>query len=99
MNKYQYSITMSAPLGKRNGSMSFSLKDGHIDGLLNILGHSEPFEGKLMTDGICEISGKIISLTRTIFYHATGTILNGEIYLQFQDQKNKFYIIGKETLV
>ena len=66
------------------------ITNGHLD----ILKHSEPFEGTIDSDGNCKIFGKIITLMRTINYEATGKITPASLELSITDDRHVLKIIG-----
>ena len=68
----QYDITMQTPIGARYGSMAVRVEDGRVNGILTILKKAVPFEGVIHEDGNCRITGKLITLMRTIPYDATS---------------------------
>lgn len=95
MNGKKYNISMQTPIGRKQGTITVTTSDVTIKGSLDVLGHSEPFEGVIDADGICSIKGKIVTLLRTVHYTATGRIDEKEVRLRVEAVKNTFEVIGE----
>ncbi len=52
-----YDVRMRTPVGIRLGHMTVCRNLGKVSGFLDILNHSEPFEGIIDHDGNCEFMG------------------------------------------
>lgn len=89
-----YDVRMRTPVGIRLGHMTVCRNLGKVSGFLDILNHSEPFEGIIDHDGNCELSGKMITLMRTIRYVATGRITPDSLTLSVRDERNVFEMTG-----
>lgn len=98
MNRYYYQITMSVPLGERKGSMVVYEDQGILNGTLSILGRNELFLGTLKPNGKCEITGKLVSLLRTIPYRAIGKMNKEKIILYICSGQEKISIWGKGVI-
>ena len=97
MNKptsINYDICMNTPIGVRVGHMTVLRSMDTVNGYLDILKHSEPFEGTIDSDGNCKITGKIITLMRTINYAATGKITSDSLSLSLTDDCHVLKITG-----
>ncbi len=90
----KYNIVMKTPIGLRYGTMDACLADGRMTGTINLLGHSEPFDGMIGCDGNCKISGRLITLMRTIPYTAVGNVSRETIELLLEGERNRFKITG-----
>lgn len=89
-----YQIRMQTPMGERTGTMEVQFEGGSISGRLNLLQHSEPFEGSIGPDGACRISGRLITLMSTIPYTATGRITPEAVELSLQGGRSCFAVTG-----
>lgn len=89
-----FDIRMRTPIGIRLGHMTVCRSLGRISGQLDILKHSEPFEGTIDDEGNCEMSGKIITLMRTINYKANGKITPDSLMLSIMDGRHILEITG-----
>ncbi len=65
---------MQVPLGTRKGTLTLNRKSGEVSGLLSILGHEERITGLIEPDGACSFDGSLITLTRSITFHAVGKL-------------------------
>lgn len=83
-----YDIRLSTPIGKRKGIMTVYKEHGRVYGTLNILGHSESFEGCLSSEGSCIITGTVKTLMRTINYIASGFINGSDLSLTVTDKNS-----------
>lgn len=97
MDERRFVIEMHTPLGVRHGTMRVCVAQDVISGYLDLMNHEEPFSGKIDGDGYCEFSGKIITLLRTIPYHAAGRIADHRISLDLSGERNRFHLAGIET--
>lgn len=93
-NSLAFDVHMNTPIGVRLGHMTVLLNLDTVSGHLDILKHREPFEGTIDSDGNCKISGKIITLMRTISYEATGKITPDGLELSITDDRHILKIIG-----
>lgn len=89
-----YNVRMQTSIGSRRGQMTVCIRSGRVVGYLNILQHSEPFEGTIDDSGNCKITGKLITLMRTVHYAATGTITPERLYLSLSDGQHILEITG-----
>ncbi len=94
MPKQHYDIVMQTSIGKRYGTMTAEWGGGQISGLMELLGHTEAFHGKVDETGNCHIKGHLISLNRTIPYTAVGKISSSMLQLSLQGERNHFKITG-----
>lgn len=90
----EYNICMKTPIGVRLGQMTVMCNSNTVSGYLDILKHSEPFEGTIDSDGNCKIFGKIITLMRTINYEARGKITPNRLELFIADDRHILEIVG-----
>lgn len=89
-----FDVRMNTPIGVRLGHMTVLRSLDTVSGRLDILKHSEPFEGTIDPDGNCRIFGKIITLMRTICYEATGRITPDSVELSITDDRHILKIVG-----
>lgn len=89
-----YNVCMQTPIGKRYGCMNVQAENGRISGTLDILQHSETFCGTIDEGGICEFTGKIITLIHTMPYVATGTITEDSLNISLKCGKSIFELTG-----
>ncbi|MGN1319904.1 MAG: hypothetical protein ACI4U6_02175, partial [Acutalibacteraceae bacterium] len=54
----------------------------------------EPFNGTIDNFGNCKISGKIITLMRTIPFTAIGKLTASAVYLTIKGERNIFELSG-----
>ncbi|MGM9653508.1 MAG: hypothetical protein ACI3XP_07720 [Eubacteriales bacterium] len=89
-----FDVRMRTPVGIRFGHMTVCRTLGRVRGHLDILNHCEPFDGTIDDGGNCKLSGRIITLMRTINYEATGTITPDSLELSITDDRHILKIIG-----
>lgn len=99
MCEKRYRICLSAPLGRRNGTMLVHESDGQVDGWLEIMNQKNAFLGQLSNDGELTISGVIQSLISTIQYTATGTISGQKILLNLKTASGAYYPVSEEEVL
>ncbi|MGN1046985.1 MAG: hypothetical protein ACI4QZ_00060 [Eubacteriales bacterium] len=95
MSEKCYSIVMKTPLGKKYGTLTASANGNLLRGWLDILEHKEPFEGTIDCAGNCRITGKLITLVRTVSFVATGKLTASAVNLQMQGERNVFELSGE----
>ena len=89
-----YDIVMNTPIGSRMGQITVLRSAGSDRGHLDILKHSEPFEGVIDEQGNCVLTGHLVTLMRTISYEAAGTITDDALTLSLKDGYNVLKITG-----
>lgn len=94
MDNTIYDIVMKTPIGLRYGTISLCSNGSNLNGTLDLLEHSEPFDGTIDNDGNCTICGHIVTLMRTIHYTAVGKVSESSIELSIQGERNIFRITG-----
>lgn len=94
MPKQSYDIVMQTSIGERYGTMIVEWEGEQISGLMEILGHTEVFHGKVDENGNCHIEGKLVSLKRTIPYIAVGKISSSMLQLSLRGERNIFEMAG-----
>ncbi len=93
-NVRSYNIQMDTQIGPRYGRITVTNESNKLNGTIEILEHIEPFEGIIDNEGKCEISGRIVTLTRTILYTARGTITPNALSLLLYGDKSIYKITG-----
>lgn len=92
-----FDITLKAPLGDRKGKMEWEEHEGTLDGVLEVMGHRNPFSGRIGPDCLVEIEGNIITQMRNIPYTARGALQSGLLSLELQEPRNRYRLEGKEA--
>lgn len=86
---------MHAPLGPRKGRLCFCGSSSGINGILEVLGSSEPFCGTIADDGRIEFSGKMPSLLLSFPYIAEGYVADSGIELIVTGNRYRLRITGE----
>lgn len=89
-----YDIIMQTSIGVRYGTMSVTVDNSKIEGMMNILKKENPFSGTIDEKGDCQIHGEITTLTRTIPYEAVGQINKDRLQLKVEGGQECFDISG-----
>lgn len=89
-----YDVIMQTPIGARYGTMSVTVDNSKINGMLDILKKANPFYGKINEKGDCKIKGELTTLMRTIPYDATGWITKEALALKVKGERESFEISG-----
>ncbi|MGM9624966.1 MAG: hypothetical protein ACI3XM_04575 [Eubacteriales bacterium] len=89
-----YDVRMHTPLGDRLGEMTVLRDNDRLSGSLSILGHNEPFVGVVDAYGNCALSGKIITLMRTIRFAAAGKMTENGFTLSIPDGNHILNLIA-----
>ena len=97
MIKLLYEIEMQTLIGIKHGTMYAEILHDEVKGFLNLMKQSTAFCGNIDINGKCKIHGKIISLTKTIPYQATGHMKKETVMLDMYTNQGEFHITGKET--
>ncbi|MDD6211557.1 MAG: hypothetical protein PUB22_00155 [Clostridiales bacterium] len=93
-NHWAFDVQMKTSIGPRFGHMTVYRNCDRLSGILEILNHREPFEGFIDEEGHCHLSGRIITLVRTIDYKATGKITPDNLELSIIDDRYVLKIYG-----
>ena len=94
MKETKYSINMHTPLGIRQGKLLAVTRQNQISGTIEILEHTEPFEGSIEADGTCKIKGCLTSLMKKLEYVALGKVTPTAIKLMMHSENSSFKISG-----
>lgn len=94
MKKYYYKVMLNTELGKKKGTMNIHIHENKVEGLLNLLKHSEPIYGTVDIDGSCQLHGKIVTLLKELAYVATGHIGDDNLNLNLQIGTSRYLLMG-----
>ncbi len=94
MYENNYNILMQTPVGIKYGSLSYNVRNGKLNGEMNMLDHCEPVEGTIDEYGYCHITGHIVTLVKDIGFQATGRIFENSLHLSAKGERNIFEITG-----
>lgn len=89
-----YDVIMQTSIGARYGTMSVTVDNSKINGILDILKKANPFHGKIIEKGDCQIQGELTTLMCTIPYDATGRITKEALVLRLKEKRETFEITG-----
>lgn len=94
---YYYSITAQVPLGIRKGSISVTLKDNHISGIINLLNKCSSFTDGEYENGQISFSGILNTLISKFHYNAKGTITEQYIKFNIESDFGNINISGENN--
>lgn len=94
MKEQRYNIVMYVPLGKRYGVMTVRTEEERICGEIEILQHTDAFEGRRQRDGSVEIRGKITTFVQMNHYIGNGSISSERVHFFLYAGENVFEIEG-----
>lgn len=94
MFEHEYQIQMYTQLGVRKGTMQLQMNHGQINGTMTILKQTEPLQGTMDENGVCHLSGRLVTLLNTIPFTAEGRITDKELELTLTGGTNRFRITG-----
>ena len=89
-----YVIALNTSIGVRYGRMTAKWSGDCVSGQIDILNHREGFEGLAEEDGRCRIKGRIVSLTKVLFYQAEGILSDNEVHLKVLTDKDRYELTG-----
>ena len=89
-----YVIALNTSIGVRYGTMTVKWSGTCVSGQIDILNHSEAFEGFAEKDGRCRIKGRIVSLTKILPYQAEGMMSDSEVHLDVLTDKDRYELTG-----
>lgn len=94
MGERKYRIAMETMVGLRYGTMRIRSFNNQLAGTLELLEHSEEFEGTVDADGNCKIYGCLVTLMRSFQYTAVGKLSDSCVELLLRGGQNNFRITG-----
>lgn len=94
MGSHHYNVVMRTPIGARYGTMTVTVENRTIHGMLRILKKANPFAGTINEKGDCRFTGELSTLTRTIPYDATGHVTEESLSLMLRGARETFDISG-----
>lgn len=90
----QYAVIMQTQIGSRHGTMTVTVDQGRIEGMLDILKKANPFQGTINEQGDCRCKGELTTLMRTISYIATGQLNKESLTLRLKGDRETFELTG-----
>lgn len=93
----RYDIVLAAPIGDKNGELTVSIINDHIEGELIIMHNRNYFCGSIDDEGSCEISGNIKTLNDNVEYSGSGYINGENVTLILNTGNRKLLVTGKKT--
>ena len=98
MGEKKYRVSLSAPLGRRVGTLVIKETDGRVEGRLEMMNRSNALFGTLSGDGRIVLSGAIKTLISTVQYTAAGTVSGRRILLNLKTASGAYYPVFGEEL-
>ena len=92
---YRYEIVLSAPIGDKKGFFTVDIIQDKIEGSLIIMSNKNYFCGTIKSNGSCEISGYIKTLTGIVDYHGSGYLDEENLTLVLNTGNRKLIVSGK----
>lgn len=89
-----YAVVLNTSIGERHGKMMVKRQNNRLLGEITLFNHKEKFEGLFERNGQCQISGKIVTLTKVLPYEASGILLHDRVHLVVQTAKEKYELTG-----
>lgn len=89
-----YSIILQTSIGDRPGTMEVQIGTGRVNGRLNVLKQSEPFEGSVDENGNCRIRGRLVTLRSSLPYIASGEMGADSLRLYLEGEGFAFPVVG-----
>ena len=97
MGRQTFQVTLQVPIGERRGNLWWETQGESLHGILNIMGHENPFSGRLTAGHLVELEGNIVTLMRSISYRARGNLQDGRLSLQFSGPRHNWKLEGAEA--
>lgn len=94
MSEFFYQIIMRTPIGAKHGVMSAQIDGTNLSGNIELLKHREPFTGTINGRGDCTITGRLVTLMRTIPFSGNGRIDADSVFLSIDGGRERFVIEG-----
>ena len=98
MSEKKYRVSLSAPLGRRAGTLVIKETDGRVEGRLEMMNRSNALFGSISGDGRIVLSGAIKTLISTVQYTAEGTVSGHKILLNLKTASGAYYPVFGEEL-
>ena len=98
MSEKKYRVSLSAPLGRRAGTLVIKETDGKVEGTLEMMNRSNALFGSISEDGRIVLSGSIKTLISTVQYTAEGTVSGHKILLNLKTASGAYYPVFGEEL-
>lgn len=95
---YRYSLEMTVPLGKRNGSLEIRILGKNMIGFLTMFTDTQPITCGICTGNGISFQGEMKTLAETIHYIAEGTISQSQIQLVFHTERGDYPASGRPAL-
>lgn len=96
MSEKMYQISLTVPLGTRDGKLYLREEKGNVEGWLEVMNHRNYLTGTLSKDGAMVLYGKLKTVVDTISYTARGKLCGRKIFLNLKTESGVYAITGEE---
>lgn len=91
----KYGCSLNTPMGALNGSITLMSNGNDVQGILEIMGMRNAFNGKRTRQNECGFKGNFNTPMGNIEYNATCIVNGNELELITSTNKGNFKILGK----
>ena len=95
----KYRVSLSTPLGNRDGTLAINIGEEAASGSLEVMNHKNTLSGLMLSEGTVSFSGAIESLVGKTEYTAAGTICGRMILLNLKTAYGIYSVSGEEILI
>ena len=93
----KYASSLNTPMGPLNGTITLQCNGNQVQGILEIMGMRNTFQGRKTKENACAFQGNLNTPMGNISYDATCTVMNNQLELAANTNKGNFRIMGKRV--
>lgn len=91
----KYGCSLNTPMGALNGTVTLMSRGNNVQGILEIMGMKNEFNGVRTKDNECNFKGNLNTPMGAIEYTAICIVNGNELELMTTTNKGNFKILGK----
>ena len=91
----KYTSSLNTPMGAINGTITLMSKNNNVQGILEVMGMKNDFQGMKTAENECKFSGNFNTPLGNIEYNATCKVINNNLELLASTNKGNFRLMGK----
>jgi len=91
----KYSASLNTPMGNINGTITLVSSRNDVQGIIELMGMKNSFNGTRSNDNECSFSGRFNTPIGNIEYNAKCVVFNDTLELMANTNKGNFKLMGK----
>ncbi len=90
-----YHVEMKTLLGEKIGKLTLNENGKTLSGVIDILGHCNELKGKILKNGMCILTGELVTPLRKMAFKAQGAITDKEVDMNLITDRDTLSLKGE----